>query len=170
MYGPPLPVILPNGNPVPDPYNGGYMMSPVPDLRPVAAEGRKTGEVFRSLLNDPESGAGAIPYLISKLFLYLYHFGYFDYQRIGAGPILGHFRPFTYINQFRPVANFNVGLFCQQAGLSLDETPRIAGTVAAHTIIATPNAPHGLPDLNEHFITEGFNAGASGMFGPSAMP
>ena len=47
----------------------------------------------------------------------LAQWGNFDYQRQGNAITGG-----THLPQFVHVSNFNVGLFCQQAGLSLDDT------------------------------------------------
>jgi hypothetical protein len=53
--------------------------------------------------------------------------GTFDYQRrrYNSGK-----NGYTQLRQFRDVSNFNVGLLCQQAGLSRWATLRIAGEYA----------------------------------------
>ena len=74
---------------------------------------------------------------------------------------------YTQFGQFRNVSNFNVGLFAQQAGLSLDDTLRIAGTFAAlRSSNAEPDQPYGLNARTAEFIRKGFAAGASGAFNP----
>jgi hypothetical protein len=92
--------------------------------------------------------------------------GTFDYQRRG-----NFITGFTQLPQFRDVSNFNVGLFCQQAGLTLEQTQTIAGSYA-HLFSgnADPNAPHGLDTRNARFTATGFNIGQSGVFGPPATP
>ena len=75
------------------------------------------------------------------------------------------------IPQFRHVSNVNVGLFCQQAGLTLDETLLAAGSYARLlSSNAKPAEPHGLDPENTQFTTIGFNIGRSGMFSTSAPP
>jgi len=146
-------------------------MSPTDDLRPVAEEGRKTGEIFRELLKSQEAPSAAYEYLTMRLFFNLAQGGHFDYQRTGHGPISGLLLGFVFLGQFRPVSNFNIGLFCQQAGLSLDQTLRVSGVYA--TLFAS-NAdrtkPYSIPDDNRRLITAGFNIGASGAFGYSVAP
>lgn len=99
----------------------GYVQSPVSDLSIVADAGQKTGQTYRSLLENPETSPGA---------------------------------------------KFNVGLYCQQAGLSLQETYFISGAYAmVFSSNAKPDAPYSLNDENREFTERGFKAGQSGMFG-----
>jgi hypothetical protein len=116
-----MPVTLPDGETIPDPNSPtGKLMSPVADLSPVAAAGRETGAIFRSMLNNPESAAGAALYLGASPGLAVGQGGTFDYQREG-NRVTG----LTQRPQFRDVSNVNVGLFAQQPGLTLDETLKI---------------------------------------------
>jgi hypothetical protein len=164
LPGPPLPVILPNGNRVKDPFTGNDMMSPVSDLQPVAAAGRETREWFQYALSKGQTTA-AYSYLALQLGRYLGQGGIFDYQRTKQGSI------YHSIPAFQSVSNFNVGLFCQQAGLSLDQTLRISGIYARlNSQNAQPSNPYGLANENLHFITEGYNAGTSGQFDPKNVP
>jgi len=60
-----------------------------------------------------------------------------------------------------------LGLFCQQAGLSLDETPRISVDYASvFSGNANPTQPNSLPDENRRLTIEGYNVGAKGALGP----
>jgi hypothetical protein len=112
---------------------------------------------------DPETEAGASVYLALNLDEYLGHDGTFDYQRKG-NKITGY----TQLRQFRDVSNFNVGLFFQQAGLTLDAALGFAGAYARfRSSNAKPDQPYGLDEQTAHFITAGFNAGQSGVFGPA---
>jgi hypothetical protein len=78
---------------------------------------------------------------------------------------------FTQHPDFRHVANFNIGLYCQQAGLTLSETLTISGIVARlESSNARPNQPYGLDPQNTYFISEGYRVGASGVFGPGNTP
>jgi hypothetical protein len=114
--------------------------------------------------NNPETAESAGIYLGTSLIHNLGHGGKFDYQREGNS-ITG----FTQLRQYRDVSNFNVGLFCQQAELSLDEALQISG---AYAHIVSSNArrdqPHGLDPRNAAFITTGYSIGASGVFGQAA--
>lgn len=158
---------LPNSQTIPDPTSPTkVLMSPVADLSAVAAAGRQTGATYREILNDPETAPGAIPYLIASLGTNVGQGGTFDYQRQG-NRITGY----TPLPQFRDVSNVNVGLFSQQAGLTLNETLTTAGKFAsAFSSNARPDQPYGLDPKTAQFITEGFNIGQSGMFGRPATP
>jgi hypothetical protein len=162
-----VPVQLPNDETIPDPKSPtGKLMAPMSDLSHVAAAGRETGTLFRQMLSDPNSAEHAYAYLIGALYDHLGHGGKFDYQRKGP-QLLGELFPslFTQLRQFRNVSNFNVGLFCQQAGLSLEETLELAeGYASARSGNFDPTQPHGLVARNRHFIEEGFRAGQSGVF------
>ena len=93
------------------------------------------------------------------------HAGKFDYQRDGS-----FFSGYVQYPQFRDISNFNVGLFCQQAGTTLEETLNLAGTFAKHfSINAKPGQPHGLDSDTAKFIEVGFRAGESGLYG-QAVP
>lgn len=160
-----VPVKLPGGTTVPDDRSPtGFLMSPVADLSPVAAAGRQTGRIYLAMLNDPQSSQSASIYLALSIGINLGQGGVFDYQRSG-----NHITGFMQLPQFASVSNFNVGLMCQQIGLSLDETLTIAGAYAMlRSSNAKPDLPYGLDPRTAQFIVAGYMAGASGVFGRSA--
>ena len=162
---PGVPVVLPDGSRVPAAESAtGFLMSPVADLSSVAAAGRNAGNTYLAMLNNPEAAESANSYLYASLYRHLSQGGTFDYQRQG-NPITG----FTQLRQFRDVSNFNIGLFSQQAGLTLDETLRSAGLYArVFSGNARPDRPYGLDLRNVSFIKSGYQAGVSGVFGPAA--
>ncbi len=164
---PGLVVHLPNGQSIPDKSSAtGALMSPSADLSAVAAAGRQTGAMYRSLLNNPDASDAAMLFLLASLGAALGHGGTFDYQRRG-NLLTGY----TQLPQFRNVSNVNVGLFCQQAGLTLDETLSAGGLYArALSSNARPHEPHGLDPRNIQFTTTGFKLGQSGMFDGPAVP
>jgi hypothetical protein len=156
--------VLPGGSTVPDPHSAtGRMLSPVADLSPVAVAGRQTGQMYRTLLRSPTGSGGALPYLAVTTLSNVGQGGAFDYQRQG-----NRLTGFTQLPQYRDVSNFNVGLFCQQAGLSLDETLTAAGRFAG---IFSSNAkldqPYGLDQQTAEFIKVGYKVGRSGVFDPA---
>jgi hypothetical protein len=158
-------VVLPDGSTVADPYSTtGKLMSPVADLAAVAAAGRTTGITFRAMLDNPETAAGAFPYLGAMLGVNLGHAGTFDYQRRG-NMITGY----THLPQFAHVSNFNVGLFAQQAGLPLEQILWIAGKSACNrSSNAKEKEPYCLdPEHQRRYITAGYESGESGAFGRS---
>jgi hypothetical protein len=119
-------VVLPNGLTVPDAYSvTGHMVSPVIDLAPVAAAGRRTGQIYRTMLSSPEGSGGALPYLATAILTNIGQGGVYDYQRQG-----NHLTGFAQLRQYGDVSDFNVGLFCQQAGLPLEEVLEAAGRYA----------------------------------------
>jgi hypothetical protein len=76
-------VVLPNGLTVPDAHSvTGHMVSPVIDLAPVAAAGRRTGQTYRAMLDSPESSGSALPYLAIAILTNVGQ-GVYDYQRQG---------------------------------------------------------------------------------------
>lgn len=86
--------------------------------------------------------------------------GTYDHQRRG-NMVTGY----TQLPQFRPIANVNVGLLGQQAGLTLDETLDIAGTYAQlRSSNADPKAPYGVDPRTLHYIKRGYEIGQTGMF------
>jgi hypothetical protein len=157
-------VQLPDGQNIPDPNSPtGKLMSPIADLSAVAAEGRRIGATYRSMLNDPMGTEGAPSFLAGSLGVNVGQGGAFDYQRQGNS--------ITQLPQYRNVANVNVGLLSQQAGLTLNETLTIAGRFARiKSSNANPNAPYGLAPETAQFITTGFNLGKSGVFGKATPP
>jgi hypothetical protein len=159
-----VPVTLPDGSTVHDPYTNGPLLSPVADLRVLADAGRAAGQEYHELLSSPEGSDVAISYLVGVLGANLGHGGVFDYQRSGNS-----FTGLTQFPEFRDVSNFNVGLFCQQAGLTLEETLTIAGRFARiRSSNARPDQPYGLDKQTADLIRSGFETGASGVFGPAA--
>jgi hypothetical protein len=152
--------MLPNGQPAPTAGDAPDLMSPTADLGPVAAAGRRIGETYRDFLNAQEGAGGAIIYLYSSLAAYVGQGGIFDYQRAGS-----YLTGFTQLPQFRNVSNFNVGLFCQQAGMTLDETLNLAGLYARlFSNNARPGSSYGLDDRTQAYIMLGYQTGASGVF------
>ncbi len=161
------PITLPDGSRIVDPNGSspsGYIMSPVADLSPIAAAGQRAGKLYRGMMADPRNKANAINVLLLNLFTNVGTGGAFDYQREG-NQIIGHLTQFTQLRQFRDVSNINVGLYCQQAGLTLDETLKEAGGYARlFSSNARPNQPYGLHPLQKQFITMGFEIGRSGVY------
>jgi hypothetical protein len=156
-------LVLPDGSTVADPYSStGKLMSPVADLAAVAAAGRSAGTTFRAMLDNPETTAGAFPYLAAVLGINLGHAGTFDYQRRG-NVITGY----THLPQFAHVSNFNVGLFAQQAGLPLEQILWIAGKFACNrSNNAKEKEPYCLDQEHQRrYIEAGYNAGQSNAFG-----
>jgi hypothetical protein len=129
-------------------------MSRVRDIREVAAAGRRVGTTYQQLLHNPATAPGALGYLIAEL----------GDQREGNS-VTG----FKQFPQFQDVSNFNVGLFCQQAGLTLEETLTVAGKFARiFSSNSQRDQPYGLHPRQKKYIETGYAAGASGMFGPPA--
>lgn len=143
-------------------------MSPVADLTPVAKAGRVTGETYRAMVEkDP---VAATTYLIGSFMRYVGTGGVYDYQRRG-NQISGNLRgDFVQRRQFRSVSNFNAGLFGQQAGLTLEETLKVAHTYARFFGRVDPNAPEHLMPETEKFIKEGYIVGQSGAFAQTTQP
>ena len=160
-------VLLPNGRNVLDTDSPtGNLMSPVADLSVVAAAGRDTGAMYRSLLSNPDTAPDALTYFSQSLDANLGHGGTFDYQRQGNS-VTGY----TQLRQFKHVSNVNVGRFAQQAGLTLDEALSIAGGYAGLlSSNARPDQPHALDPTAARLITEGFGIGQSGVFGQPPAP
>ncbi len=151
---------------MPDQYTGSPLISPVADLSPVAAAGREVGKLFLQQFSDPETIDGAGGFFYTDLGLNVGQGGRYDYQRKG-----NHITGFMQLPQYRDVSNFNVGLFCQQAGLSLDEALQISGRFAhIWSSNAKPNQPYGLDTRTAELITTGYKVGASGIFGDAAGP
>jgi hypothetical protein len=163
-----VPVVLPNGEALRLASEGqeSTLLSPVADLRPVAAAGRKAGQLYSAMLNDPEGGPAALTYLALNLRHNLGQGGVFDYQRQRNDAGVTQFLP-----AYRPVSNFNIGLFCQQAGLSLDDTLSTAGLYARlFSSNADSDQPYGLNINNAKWIRQGYDVGESGAFAPEAAP
>jgi len=160
-------VILPDGSDIEDDGSlTGKLMSPTSDLSAVAAAGRQVGSTYAWMLRSPEGGAGALPYLATMLGINVGQGGKFDYQRRG-----NRISGYTHLPQFANVSNLNVGLFSQQAGLTLEETLWIAGKFACNfSSNSDASKPYCLSSGQLKYITDGFKLGESGAFGPRASP
>jgi RHS repeat-associated protein len=155
---PGVPVKLPNGKTVPDPHSPtGVMMAPTSSVSDVAAAGKKAGQDAQRL--DPMSVGGVV--FTVELGKAVGTGGQFDDQRMGpqSDVLTGGFQQ---LPQFRDVSNFNVGLFSQQAGMTLDQTLQTAGDFAQHfSSNYSPNSPYGLAPQTAEFIRTGWQAGAT---------
>jgi hypothetical protein len=161
---PGVPVVLPDRSTIVDPQSPtGLLMAPVADLGDVAAAGREARREFGILAVTP---VVAQMYRAAVLGLNVGHGGTFDYQRRG-NRITGY----THLQQFEKVSNLNVGLFAQQAGLTLEQVLEIAGKFA-HNLSknSDPNRPYGLSANQFEFITLGYKIGESGMYDKPPMP
>ncbi|WEJ98470.1 MAG: hypothetical protein P0Y59_16150 [Candidatus Sphingomonas phytovorans] len=157
------PVRLPNGHRVTDDHSDSkLLMSPVTDLKDVAISGRKAGNTYRTLLNNPATAESAFIYINSAIAQNLGQGGRYDYQRKG-----NHITGFIQLRQFRNVSNFNVGLFMQQTGLyTLEQTLQISGNFARlFSSNYREREPHGLDPQTARWIRNGYNAGRSGVYG-----
>jgi hypothetical protein len=135
---------------------------PVADLSEVARAGRETGQQFRSLLSGTTNPFLPLSFLVDSLRRDLAQGGTFDYQRDRTES-----GEFLQLRHYTNVSNFNVGLYSQQAGLSLEETLAVAG---GYALVRSGNAdrtqPYGLAREQREFIELGFRAGQSGGFAP----
>jgi len=161
------PVVLPDGSIVPDQYSPtGKLMSPVADLSDVAAEARRTADTYRILRFHPATFEAGLLQYGTQFGLALGHGGKFDYQRGPGNSIIG----FEQRPQFRNVSNVNVGLFGQQAGMSLDDILKQAGEFASmRSSNSRPDEPYGLDTRTREFIELGYRIGESGVFGSPAI-
>jgi hypothetical protein len=90
--------------------------------------------------------------------------GIFDYQREG-----NHVTGFTSWLEYRHASNINVGLFCQQAGMTLDETLAMADRFSSlRSKNHKPDQPFRLDRQTAEFIKKGYEFGESGGFEPPA--
>jgi hypothetical protein len=163
-------VTLPDGTLIEDPSTDrrnytGYVMAPADNLKEVAATGRRDGEQYRSLRDNPLTAEDAEGVKALMLFSNVGTGGRFDTQREG-NQLLGLIRSdFIHHRQFRPIANINVGLYGQQFGLTLDETLALAGTWARLASSNTaPDQPHNLDPWTTFFIKKGYEIGQKGLF------
>jgi hypothetical protein len=157
---PGVPVSLPNGSHIPDSNSPtGMLMAPISDLSNVAAAGKQTKKDVQQILANGDDGSGVAGYMAGALSATVATGGQFDYQRVGpqSDVFTGGWQP---LPQFKDVANFNVGLFSQQAGLTLNETLGIARVYADLF-----SRPSGLDNRKIEFTTLGYNAGQSGAYG-----
>jgi RHS repeat-associated protein len=157
---PGVPVKLPNGKTVPDPHSPtGVMMAPSSDVSDVAAAGKKTKDVVDALnAVGPATAAAALAVALGTN---VGTGGKFDDQRMGPQTdVLNGGSGFQQLPQFRDVSNFNVGLFSQQAGMTLEETLQTAGEFARHfSSNYSPDQPYGLESQTADFIRIGYHAG-----------
>ena len=153
-----VPVILPDKSNVFDRDSPtGLLMAPTADLGDVAEAGRQAKETLGKLNFFPPA---YLAYLAGALGANVGQGGTFDYQRRG-NIVTGY----THLPQFVKVSNLNVGLFAQQAGLTLDQTLTIAGEFARlRSSNADEKAPYGLSQTQREYITRGYEFGTSGMF------
>jgi len=148
------------------------LLSPKADLSDVGAAGRAMRQTYEDLLNGSDPGSANI-YLMEALFAYLGHGGLFDYQREG-NPVIGNLAEFVpglpkfkQHPAYQPVSNFNVGLFSQQAGFSLQETLDNAKRYAKHfSSNYMPDQPDGLDPRVRTYIIQGWHSGERGDFDP----
>jgi RHS repeat-associated protein len=161
---PGVPVRLPNGDTVPDPKSPtGKMMSIVADLSPVANDAKKVKDLIQGLMATGNS-EGILGILIGALGRSVATGGQYDYQRVGpqSDIITGGFQQ---LPQFKAVSNFNVGLFAQQAGLTLNELIDIASAYArAISTNKDRSGPNGMDPETYHFTVLGYQAGKSGIY------
>ncbi|MBI3705571.1 MAG: hypothetical protein HY244_17385, partial [Rhizobiales bacterium] len=153
----PTDVVLPDSSKIPDPNSPtGYLQSPTSDLSAVARAGRETGAIFRTLQENPETTGGSLGFLGYSMRRDLSQGGTFDYQRDGS----------THLSDYEHVSSFNVGLYSQQAGFSLDDTLHIAGAYAKYfSNNPEPRDSYGLTDEQRRFMELGYRAGQRGGFG-----
>jgi hypothetical protein len=159
-------LLLSNGKWVVDPNSPtGYVMTPFNDLKDVAAAAR------RAKAEHPNWDLSRVQILTDKkvrdeleavLRGNLGHGGTFDYQR-------RHYPPgkdgLTQLRQFRSISNINVGLFCQQLGLSLGQTLELAGYYAFKNA-SNRNLlrPYFLDADTQKYIEEGYKIGEKKQF------
>lgn len=159
---PGVPVKLPNGKTVQDPYTHQPLMSPTADLSDVAARGKQIKSDVMLVIGygqDLTNITGAIQ-LRDGLKQAVAQNGDFDYQRttLAAGDL-------QQLPQFRDVSNFNVGLIGQQSGLSLDTLLQIVGSYAkGNSSNARPDQPYGLDPRTRDLTILGYQTGASGVY------
>lgn len=160
-------LLLSNGKWVVDPNSPtGYVLTPSNDLKNVVAAARQ------AKADHPDWKLSDDLALLSKktrdelealLRANLGQGGTFDYQR-------RHYAPgkdgFTQLRQFRSIANINVGLFCQQLGLSLRETLGLAGLYAVKNSNNRNllNLPYVLDTDTEKYIRIGYEIGEKKLF------
>jgi RHS repeat-associated protein len=157
---PGVPVTLPNGSHVADSHSAtGMLMAPTSSVSDVAAAGKKAGQDAAAA--GGSLAPGAIIGFTAALGKAVGTGGQFDDQRVGpqSDVITGGFQQ---LPQFRDVSNFNVGLFAQQAGMTLEDTLSTAGSFA-HMFSGnySPNSPYGLAPQTAEFIKAGYQAGAT---------
>jgi hypothetical protein len=149
------------------------LLSPKADLSEVAAAGKATRQTYEDYLNSSEPGA-ADGHRLGALLRYLGHGGLFDYQREG-NPVIGNLAEFVpglpkfkQHPAYQPVSNFNVGLFSQQAGMSLEETLRNASWYAKHwSSNYMPDPARRARSEGTHLHHPGLECRSAGRFRPA---
>jgi hypothetical protein len=160
-------LLLSNGKWVVDPNSPtGYVMTPSNDLKHVVAAARhaKAEHPDWKLSNDLALlNKKTRDELEAVLRANLGQGGTFDYQRRPYAPGKDGF---TQLRQFRSIANINVGLFCQQLGLSLRETLGLAGLYAVKNSSNRNllNLPYVLDADTEKYIRVGYEIGEKKLF------
>jgi len=159
------PVTLPDGSTIADEKSPtGKVMSPISNLAEVAEAGRRAGAEYHAQMSDPATADSAQIAFLTHLGVALGHGGVFDYQRGPGNSITG----FEQRPWFRSISNINVGLFGQQAGLSLDELLGFAGIFAwFRSGNADSSQPYHLDPQTRQFIERGYQIGASGKLNSS---
>ena len=159
---PGVPVTLPNGSHVADSHSKtGLLMAPSSSVTDVAAAGQQAkGDAAAGNYN-----AAAVVGFTVALGKAVGTGGQFDDQRMGPQSAVlpdGIGGSFQQLPQFRDVSNFNVGLYAQQAGMTLENTLNTAGTFARFgSSNYSPNSPYGLDPRTAEFIRVGYQAGST---------
>ena len=146
------PVTLPDGSTIPNRFSPtGVVRGPENNLADVAAEGRRIYEYHLEMERRGQVGGEAEAYRLTMIGLAVGHAGTYDYQREGS-----FLKGYIQHPQYRDVANVNVGLLCQQAGLTLEMTLIISGRFARFfSSNWDPKAPYGLDPRTAEFIRKG---------------
>jgi len=161
------PVVLPGGERVKSDEadsTTGYLMSPYEDLSHVAEAGREARRkaIRRGL--DTWNYKETQNYARALAREQIGQGGDLDYQRYLPRDGISDFEQRRH---FRDVANFNVGLFMQQAGVGLKETLEAAGAYAEdNSSNHRPGERHGLDPRTRRWIERGWRVGASKIFDP----
>jgi hypothetical protein len=160
-------LLLSNGKWVVDPDSPtGYVMTPFNDLNSVAMAAKRAKEEHPDW--DLSKNFGFLDKktrdeLEAVLRANLGHGGTFDYQRRHHAPGKDGL---TQLRQFRSIANINVGLFCQQLGLSLEQTLGAAGYYAVKNSRNRNllNVPYLLDSDTQKYIEIGHQIGTKKLF------
>jgi hypothetical protein len=155
-------VELPDGKHVQDQWSStGWLLSPHPDLTPVATSVQAIGLAFSSL-----PGPLGSAFLLTSLGVTLGHAGLFDYQREG-NMVTGYVQH----REYRDVSNFNIGVLGQRAGIPEPAMLYLAGGFALFfSSNAMPDKPYFQDPRNVYFIQSGYAAARSGAFDQESLP
>jgi hypothetical protein len=161
-------LLLSNGKWVVDPNSPtGYVTTPFKDdLKSVAAAARRAKaehpdwDLSQSLLFMDKKTRDELEAVLRAN---LGQGGTFDYQRRRYSPGKDGL---TQLRQFRSIANINVGLFCQQLGLSLDQTLSLAGYYAVQNSSnrSLLRPPYFLDSNTRKYIETGYEVAAKKLF------